>query len=56
MQHTACYHPGMPVGDVYQLAVGKFLPADIMMRLRFRVGTPPLHPSQHLAGAVGGED
>ena len=36
MQHTTCYHPGMPIGDVYQLAVGKFLPADIMRRLRVR--------------------
>ena len=36
MQHSAIYHPGMQVGDVYQLAVARSLPADIMARLRFR--------------------
>ena len=56
MQHSTCYYPGMPVGEVYQLAVGKFLPADIMMRLRFRIGNTALHPSQHLADAATGED
>ena len=56
MQHSAYYYPGMPVGEVYQLAVARFLPADIMMRLRFRIGNTCLHPSQHLADAAPDEE
>ena len=46
----------MSIGDVYQQAVGKYLPTEIMGRLRFRVGQTALHSSQHLTGAVGGGD
>ena len=59
-QHSTCYHSGMTIGDLYQQAVGKQLPGEIMARLRFRVSNGAsnavMHPSQHLAGSLGSED
>ena len=55
-QYSTSYYPGMPIGEVYQLAVARLLPAEILMRLRFRIGAMALHPSQHLSDAAAGDE
>ena len=56
VQHSAVYHRGMSVGDVYQLAVARTLPPEIMMRLRFRIADKARHPVENLSEGATEEE
>ena len=50
MQHSTVYHPDMSVGDIYQLAVARTFPPEILMSLRFRIAGKPRHPTDRVSG------